>query len=95
MLAELVAAPEPISTSRTEERARRRAAERSKEQDVHSIAAELKERDQRDRTRQDAPLMQAPDAQLIDTTGLSLDEVVEKVLQLVRHRTSNGKEVSR
>lgn len=80
------------------ERARRRALElqdRGESANVEAITASLQERDERDRTRQEAPLLQAPDAQLIDSTGLSLDEVEEKVLQLVRSRTSNGKEVSR
>ena len=61
------------------------------EEDVESIAAALRQRDQRDRTRSEAPLVQAPDAQLVDTTGLSLDEVEEIVLKLVRARVSNGK----
>jgi cytidylate kinase len=39
--------------------------------------------------------VQAPDAHFIDSTGLSLDEVEAKVLQLIRARLSNGKEVSR
>jgi cytidylate kinase len=74
------------------ERAKRRALELyGHEQDVESIAAELRQRDQRDRTRVEAPLVQAPDAQLVDTTGLSLDEVEEIVLKLVRSRVSNGK----
>jgi cytidylate kinase len=80
------------------ERARRRALElqdRGESANVEAVTASLQERDERDRTRQEAPLLQAPDAQLIDSTGLSLDEVEEKVLQLVRSRTSNGKEVSR
>jgi cytidylate kinase len=80
------------------ERARRRALElqdRGDSANVEAVTASLQERDERDRTRQEAPLLQAPDAQLIDSTGLSLDEVEEKVLQLVRSRTSNGKEVSR
>jgi cytidylate kinase len=51
----------------------------------------LEKRDQRDRTRSEAPLVQAPDAQLVDTTGRSLDEVEEIVLRLVRARVSNGK----
>jgi cytidylate kinase len=80
------------------ERARRRALElqgRGESTNVEAVTASLRERDERDRTRREAPLLQAPDAQLIDTTGLSLDEVEDKVLQLVRSRTSNGKEVSR
>lgn len=74
------------------ERARRRALElqqRGQGTDVHVVAGELQERDKRDRSRSEAPLVQAPDAELVDTTGLSLDEVEEIVLKLVRTRTSN------
>ena len=75
-----------------EERARRRAIElHGHEGEVESIAKELHKRDHRDRTRAEAPLVQAPDAQLVDTTGLSVDEVEEIVLRLVRARVSNGK----
>ena len=76
------------------ERARRRARENRQlgvDRDVVSVAGELRERDVRDQTRMEAPLMQAPDAELIDSTGLSLQEVEEKVLSIVRARTSNGK----
>jgi cytidylate kinase len=58
---------------------------------VSEIAREMTERDQRDRTRSEAPLMQAPDAEYIDSTALSPDEVEEAILKLVRARTSNGK----
>jgi cytidylate kinase len=44
------------------------------------------ERDLRDSTRQVAPLKPAPDAQLLDSTGLSIDDVVERVLSLGRER---------
>ena len=84
--------------AKPEERVRRRAAEledRGQPLDRDSVAAHLRERDVRDRTRQEAPLVQAPDAYLLDTTGLTLDEVEERILQLVRSRTSNGKEVHR
>ena len=74
------------------ERAKRRALEiHGHEGEVESVAKELHKRDQRDRTRAEAPLVQAPDAQLVDTTGLSLEEVEEIVLRLVRSRVSNGK----
>jgi CMP/dCMP kinase len=77
------------------ERAKRRAIElHGHEEEVEWIAAELRQRDQRDRTRVEAPLVQAPDAQLVDTTGLSLDEVEEIVLKLVRARVSNGQATS-
>src|ERR1017187_6795839 len=42
-----------------------------------AIAAQIRERDQRDRTRAEAPLTQSPDAIYIDSTGLSLDRVEE------------------
>jgi cytidylate kinase len=80
-----------------ESRAQRRALElqeSGKQADVSSVATEMRLRDERDRTRTEAPLVQAPDAQLIDTTGLSLDEVEEAVLKLVRAKTSNGKAAS-
>jgi cytidylate kinase len=74
------------------ERAKRRALEiHGHEGEVESVAKDLHKRDQRDRTRAESPLVQAPDAQLVDTTGLTLDEVEEVVLKLVRSRVSNGK----
>jgi CMP/dCMP kinase len=58
---------------------------------VSEIAREMTERDRRDRTRTEAPLTQAPDAEYIDSTELSPEEVEEAILKLVRARTSNGK----
>jgi CMP/dCMP kinase len=78
-----------------QERARRRAlefVEQGQAADIETVSGELKERDDRDRRRPESPLIQAPDAQLVDTTGLSLDQVEEAVLRLVRARISNGKE---
>jgi cytidylate kinase len=71
-------------------RAARRAAESGGE--VERIAAEIAERDRRDRTREAAPLTQAPDAEYLDTTRLTPAQVEEAILKLVRERTSNGKE---
>lgn len=59
------------------------------------LAREIEERDRRDRTRADSPLVQAPDADYVDTTGLSIGEVEEIILRIVRARTSNGKEAAR
>jgi cytidylate kinase len=56
---------------------------------------EMAERDQRDRTRAEAPLVQSPDAVYVDTSGLTVEQVEEAVLKLVRDRTANGKEYSR
>ena len=84
--------------ARPQERAARRALELREKgvaADTGDIARQIAERDHRDRTRQEAPLLQAPDAVYLDSTSLSLDEVEASVLKLVRERTSNGKELSR
>jgi cytidylate kinase len=76
------------------ERARRRTLEMRNEgqdADMHVISDELRKRDERDRRRSEAPLVQAPDAELVDTTGLSPDQVEEAVLRIIRAKTSNGK----
>jgi cytidylate kinase len=70
-----------------DERARRRAAETGA---AHAqVAREMEERDRRDRTRAEAPLTQAPDAEYLDTSGLSAEQVEEAILKLVRKRISN------
>jgi len=48
-----------------------------------SVAADLRERDRRDRTRATSPLVAAPDAVVIDSTKLSEDEVLARVEKLV------------
>jgi CMP/dCMP kinase len=68
-------------------RANRRAEELGAP--VEQVAREMAGRDTRDRTRAEAPLMQAPDAEYIDTTGLTAEQVEEEVLKIVRARTSN------
>jgi CMP/dCMP kinase len=72
-----------------EARAIRRASETGAA--VETIAQQIADRDHRDRTRTEAPLTQAPDAEYLDTTRLTLTEVEEAILKLVRERTSNGK----
>jgi len=57
-----------------------------------AVAQQIAQRDQRDRTRTESPLVQAPDAVYVDTTGLSIDEVESALLKIIRARTSNGKE---
>jgi cytidylate kinase len=48
--------------------------------------AEIEERDQRDKTRADSPLVQAEDAIYLDSSGLTIEEVVEQVLTIVARR---------
>ena len=72
----------------TEARAARRAAEWAEEHDItiERTAAMLDLRDQLDSTRELSPLTQAEDAVVIDSTELSLDEVIDRVIALVRER---------
>jgi cytidylate kinase len=71
-------------TASAEERARRRAAQTGEDEDA-VLEAQL-ERDRRDRTREHSALRPAADAVEIDTTGLSQEEVVARVVALARER---------
>ena len=57
-----------------------------------NISKQILDRDQRDRSRADSPLVQAPDAVYLDSTALSPGEVEEAILKLVRARMTNGRE---
>ena len=65
-----------------EERARRRASERGA--DAETVLAEQAIRDERDRSRAHSPLKPADGAVVLDTTGLSLEQVVARVVGLTR-----------
>ena len=73
-----------------EERARRRAADpahtSSRNSQLSDVATALAERDRSDSTRTASPLAVAPDAVVMDTTGLPVDRVVELVLTLVNSK---------
>ena len=76
-------------TARPEVRAARRAAElRAKGEDVDEaeVLAALVERDRRDSERAVAPLRMAADAVEVDTTGLTLEEVVDTVVRVAREK---------
>ena len=73
-------------------RAQRRAQDLI-EADTAKIAREIADRDKRDASRPDSPMMQAPDAVYLDSSGLDIDQVEEAILKLIRDRTSNGKEI--
>jgi cytidylate kinase len=70
------------------ERARRRAAELGV--DVDTVLAEQTIRDERDRTREHSPLKPAEGSVELDTTGLTLEQVVARVVELVRARRSTA-----
>ncbi|MDQ4133971.1 MAG: (d)CMP kinase [Actinomycetota bacterium] len=63
-------------TASPEERARRRQADET--------ADDLARRDRLDSTRAASPLVAAPDARVIDTTGRSIDDIVEEIVGLLR-----------
>jgi cytidylate kinase len=62
-------------------RAERRVAELGG--DVDDVEASIIQRDRNDSTRADSPLTETSDAVVVDTTGLSIDEVVDHVLELM------------
>ncbi len=74
-------------TADPRERARRRAAQLGA--DLEQVLAEQSIRDQRDRERAHSPLEPAHGATILDTTGLTLDQVVDRVERLVSADGSN------
>lgn len=76
-------------TASLEERAQRRTKEldsRGTSQDYLTVRKEMQERDNRDITRDDSPLTVAPEATVIETAGLSPEQVAEKIIALVHAR---------
>jgi CMP/dCMP kinase len=76
------AAVKVFLTASPEERARRRAVELGA--DLETVLRDQALRDAQDESREHSPLMVAAGAIELDTTGLSLDEVVERIVGLVR-----------
>jgi cytidylate kinase len=73
-------------TANPEERARRRSAELGA--DYETVLADQRIRDDADSKRALSPMVAAPDAHILDTSALSFDEVVERVVALVRESES-------
>jgi cytidylate kinase len=76
-------------TASPEERARRRhnqLKEKGLTVNIDDLSQEIRERDLRDSSRPVAPLRPAADAILLDSTGLSIAQVVDRVLELARSR---------
>ena len=76
------AAVKVFLTADPAERARRRAAELGADPEV--VLRDQTLRDEQDRSREHSPLQAAPGAVELDTTGLTIDQVVEKIAVLVR-----------
>jgi len=81
-------------TAAPEERARRRYEELKRagrgDLSFDEILMQIRERDQRDSQRADSPLRPAPDAVIVDTTSLSIDEVVERLESHIRRRQTDA-----
>ena len=74
-------------TAGTQERGLRRFAElqaHGKDVTLEETLGEMKQRDRRDRERAVAPLRQAEDAVAVDSTGMSVDQVVEKIMKEIK-----------
>ena len=71
-------------TASPEERARRRAEELGA--DLETVLRDQALRDEKDRSREHSPLEPAPDSVEVDTTGLTIDEVVTRIGELARER---------
>ncbi len=87
------ASPKVFLTASADERAERRYKQLKDKGVSVTLAGLLREilaRDARDASRAVAPLRPAPDAVCIDTTGLGIDAVVERVLALLPARQSKG-----
>ncbi|HEV3000273.1 MAG TPA: (d)CMP kinase [Solirubrobacteraceae bacterium] len=69
-------------TADPEERANRRARELGA--DPRDVLRDVRARDERDSTRAASPLTRAPGAEELDTTGLTIDEVVDRIVGLAR-----------
>ena len=58
---------------------------------LRALSRDLAERDERDANRPVAPLVPAPDSQVLDSSALSIEAVVERILQLYRERNKGGR----
>ena len=58
---------------------------------LRALSRDLEERDARDATRVVAPLVPAPDSQVLDSSALSIDEVVDRILGWSRERNLGGR----
>ena len=72
-------------TANVEERAKRRLKEnlkKGKQSEIEHVIKDIATRDEKDSTRKESPLRRADDAIILDTTHLTIDEVVSKIIDL-------------
>jgi CMP/dCMP kinase len=81
-------------TARPEVRAERRykqLIEKGISANLRALSRDLQERDARDANRAVAPLVPAPDSQVLDSTALSIEAVVDRILEMVAGKVSGGR----
>jgi cytidylate kinase len=76
------ARPKVYLTASAQVRAERRAGELGAGVDIAAVAADIERRDRLDSSRATSPLLRAPDAIEVDTTGLDIDGVVDRLVEL-------------
>jgi cytidylate kinase len=81
----LTAAPEVRA-----ERRYKQLIEKGIDANLRALSRDLQERDERDAKRPVAPLVPAPDSQVLDSSALSVDEVVERIIGWWRERKGGG-----
>lgn len=84
-------------TASPKERARRRFVELQEKgipADIYVIEKDIIERDYRDMHREFAPLRQAEDAVVVDTTNMTIDEVADTIIRYFHEKIINGKDGS-
>lgn len=82
-------------TAQAEDRARRRyreLLERGQDADYETVLRDVIQRDEADTSRAISPLRQAEDAVLVDTTGNTLEESLQRLLRLTEERVRHGEE---
>lgn len=81
-------------TARPEVRAERRykqLIDKGIHANLRALSRDLEKRDARDASRAVAPLVPAPDSQVLDSTGLSIEQVGEQILKLYQQRVLGGR----
>ena len=81
-------------TASPEVRAERRykqLKEKGIDANLRALSRDLRERDERDQSRAVAPLVPAPDSQVLDSSALSIEQVVDRILKLYREGLSGGR----
>lgn len=80
-------------TASIDERANRRyedLLQKGYQPDLENLKKEIAERDRRDQEREVAPLKKHPDAEYIDTTGMSIDEVVDRIITIYHDKVGTS-----